>query len=199
MPVLPQLSQRPERLGWDGRIGPEVVSGQVDMLPAQWREMAQQIEAHGFACTFEVLPDSPEIGRIPQHETVALLQVRQARFQTGSVVLRARRLVGVDVALVDSGDDQRITLEVDRLPVIGRRRQTRRAYSRRACAKNPRNAVAAHYAIPTRFVVQDPRSLVGFTSGWPNPVGKHLFDDTVSRQHLTVYLSPFYVLTPERV
>ncbi|KDE19010.1 hypothetical protein BJI49_10125 [Acetobacter pasteurianus] len=62
---MPKRAEFPFR---DAGVGPEVIPGQVDMLPPQRREMLEQIRRNGSSLTFEMPHCGSEIGGVPQYD-----------------------------------------------------------------------------------------------------------------------------------
>src|SRR3546814_2099581 len=71
------------------------------------------------------------------------------------------------------------------------------AYIRPACTTNPQNHFVVHYIKATGFVDYSGAGLPTKAEGSPKGVRKHVFSDArAGLTALSVYLGPFYVLTP---
>src|SRR3546814_4550450 len=70
-------------------------------------------------------------------------------------------------------------------------------YIRPACTTNPQNHFVVHYIKATGFVDYSGAGLPTKAEGSPKGVRKHVFSDArAGLTALSVYLGPFYVLTP---
>ena len=56
---------------------------------------------------------APQPVELPDHQRIAFPQPAEAGRETRAVIPGARSLVGMDVALIDPGGDQRVALEID--------------------------------------------------------------------------------------
>lgn len=62
---------------------------------------------------------TPEPVQLPNYQCVAFSQVAEAGFEARSIVPRAGSFVGMNVPCIDTRRDKRVTLQIDRLAIIG--------------------------------------------------------------------------------
>lgn len=61
------MTQRPESVGGGYAVGiPEIVAGEVDVLPAEWCKMGQQGVWHHLATAADGAERAPEVNGVPQ-------------------------------------------------------------------------------------------------------------------------------------